>query len=75
MFVVELFFGLFREPGLRLFRMDLRAEAFFLSSSWVASHRCSLKLTNDGRQCWGSIARGYRTPTGKYDGTRTRKGE
>jgi hypothetical protein len=31
----------------------------------VASHGCSLELTNGGRQCWGSIAEGYQTPTGK----------
>jgi hypothetical protein len=51
MFVAELLFGLFHGPGLRPFRMHLRAEALFLSSSWVASHGCSLELTNGGRQC------------------------
>jgi hypothetical protein len=75
MFVAELLFGLFRGPGLRPFRMDLRAEALFLTSSWVASHGCSLEITNDGRQCWDSIAGGYRTPTGKEKETRTRKGK
>jgi hypothetical protein len=51
MFVAELLFGLFHGPGLRPFQMHLQAEALFLSSSWVASHGCSLELTNGGRQC------------------------
>jgi hypothetical protein len=63
MFVAELLFGLFHGPGFRPFRMNLRAEALFLASSWVVSHRCSLELTNGGRQCWGLIARDYQTPT------------
>jgi hypothetical protein len=75
MFVAELLFGLFRGPGLRPFGMDLRAEALFHASSWVASCRCSLELTNSGHQCWGSIARSYQTPTGKEKGTQTRKGK
>jgi hypothetical protein len=65
MFVAELLFGLFRGPGLQLFGMDLWAEALFRASFWVASHGCSLELTNGGRQYWGSIIGGYRTPTGK----------
>jgi hypothetical protein len=51
MFVVELLFGLFRGPGLWSFRMDLRVEALFQASSYVASRGCSLELTNGGRQC------------------------
>jgi hypothetical protein len=65
MFVAEWLFGLFRAPGLWPFGMDLRVEALFQASSWVASHGCSLELTNDGRQCWGSIAGSYRTPMRK----------
>jgi hypothetical protein len=73
MFVAELLFGLFRGPGLKLFRMDLQAKALFRASFWVASRGCSLELKNSERQYWGSIAEDYRTPTGKENGTRTRK--
>jgi hypothetical protein len=59
MFVAELLFGLFRGLGLQLFGMDLRAEALFWTSFWVASCGCSIELTNGGRHCWGSIIGGY----------------
>jgi hypothetical protein len=49
MFVLELLFGLFRGPSLRPFGLDLRAEALFQASSWVASHGCSLELTKGTR--------------------------
>jgi hypothetical protein len=59
MFVAEWLFELFHGPGLRPLGMDLRAEAPFQASSWVASRGCSLELTNGGRQYWGSIIGRY----------------
>jgi hypothetical protein len=65
LFVAEWLFGLLRGPGFRSIGLTLRPEALFQLSSWVASHGCSLKLTNGGCQCWGLIAGSYQTPTGK----------
>jgi hypothetical protein len=62
-FVVGWFFGFFQGPELQPLEMRLRSGAPFWASYWVAFHGCSLEHTNDGRQCWGSIAGGYRTPT------------
>jgi hypothetical protein len=62
-FVVGWLLRLLRGPELRSLPMDLRLRAPFLASSSVIFHRCSLEHTNSGRQCWGSIAEGYRTPT------------
>jgi hypothetical protein len=42
--------------ALRPLEMSFRPEALFQVSSWVAFHGCSLKLTNDGHQCWALMA-------------------
>jgi hypothetical protein len=62
-FVVGWLFGLLRWLELQSLAVDLLPRAPFLTSSWVASRGRSLEHTNIGRQCWGSIAEGYRTPT------------
>jgi hypothetical protein len=40
------------ELDLRPLEMSFQSESFFLVSSWVAFHGCSLELTNGGCQCW-----------------------
>jgi hypothetical protein len=62
-FVVGWLLGLLRGPELRSLAMDLRLRAPFLTSFGMAFHGCSLEHTNGGRQCWGSIAEGYRITT------------
>jgi hypothetical protein len=42
------------ELDLQQLEMSLHPETLFLVSPWVAFHRCSLELTNGGRQCWVS---------------------
>jgi hypothetical protein len=48
---------------LRLIVRDRRPKVLSRASSWVAFCGCSLEHTSGGCQCWGSIAKGYRTPT------------
>jgi hypothetical protein len=60
--VVGWLFELFRGLELWPLEMRLRPRAPFRASFWVAFRGCSLEHTNGGRQCWGSIAGGYRAP-------------
>jgi hypothetical protein len=63
MFLVGWLLGLLRKPKLRLLEMNLQSAAHLHASFWVAFRGCSLKHTNGGHQCWGSITGGYRIPT------------
>jgi hypothetical protein len=56
-------FGRWLGLALQVLGMNLRSEAPFRISFWVAFCGCSFELINGGRHCWVSTAGGCRAPT------------